>query len=145
MNPWPAAIGILVRLILAGVFVWAGAHKALHPLLFALDLEAYRLLPAALILPIAYYLPWLEIVTGLSLFVPNLRRAALGLAVSLLLVFTLMLGIAWLRGISIQCGCFGSQSGGATDLAWAIGRNLGLIGAAIWLGILPDRRRAFAA
>jgi penicillin amidase len=72
--------------LLAGVFLWAGAQKARHPQLFALDLEAYRLLPATVILPIAYYLPWLEIVTGLSLLVPGLRRAALGLAILLLLI-----------------------------------------------------------
>ena len=96
---WSSRAAFLVRLLLAGVFLWAGAQKARNPQLFTLDLEAYRLLPGQSVLPIAYYLPWLEIATGLSLLVPALRRAALGLSIVLLLVFTSMLSIAWARGL----------------------------------------------
>ncbi len=135
MSTWSPRFALLARLVLAGVFLWAGAQKARHPQLFALDLEAYRLLPATVILPIAYYLPWLEIATGISLLVPGLRRAALGLAILLLLIFTLMLSIAWLRGLSINCGCFGAGGGDSTDFALAVGRNVGLIAMAVWLGI----------
>ncbi len=128
-------LALLARLLLAGVFLWAGTQKARSPQLFALDLEAYRLLPAALILPVAYYLPWLEIATAFALFVPKLRRAALGLTIALLLIFTAMLLIAWGRGLSINCGCFGAGGGATTDFAWAVARNVGLIAAAIWIGI----------
>jgi uncharacterized membrane protein YphA (DoxX/SURF4 family) len=141
MTWWSSRLALVARLILGGVFLWAGAQKARNPQLFALDLEAYRLLPSALILPIAYYLPWLEIATGLSLFVPGLRRAALGLVITLLLVFTCMLAIAWLRGLSINCGCFGASGGASTDFAWAVGRNLCLIAVAIWVGIRPTEKK----
>ena len=57
MSSWSPRFAMLARVLLAGVFLWAGVQKVRSPQLFALDLEAYRLLPAALILPIAYYLP----------------------------------------------------------------------------------------
>jgi putative oxidoreductase len=140
MTSWSSRLALVARLILGCVFLWAGAQKASNPQLFALDLEAYRLLPSVLILPIAYYLPWLEIVTGLSLFVPDGRRAALGLVITLLLVFTVMLAIAWIRGLSINCGCFGASGSATTDFAWAVGRNLCLIAVAIWVGVRPRQR-----
>ena len=140
MSAWSQRLAIIARLLLSGVFIWAGAQKVRNPQLFALDLEAYRLLPAPMILPIAYYLPWLEIATGLTLWVPALRRAALGLAITLLFVFTAMLGIAWGRGLSIQCGCFGAGGGAATDFAVAIARNVALLTAATWMGIRATTR-----
>ncbi len=142
MSVWSSRLAVVGRLVVAGVFVWAGVQKARSPQLFALDLEAYRLLPAAVILPIAYYLPWLEIATGLSLLVPALRRAAIGLAIVLLVIFTLMLSIAWMRGLSINCGCFGAAGGAATDFALAIARNLGLIALSAWLALRSTPRLA---
>ena len=133
MKRWSAPLALLLRVVLAGVLVWAGAQKARNPQLFALDLEAYRLLPPALILPIAYYLPWLEILTALALLIPRLRRSALWLAAILLTVFSLMLALAWSRGLQINCGCFGAAGGGATDFLLAIGRNALLLVAAGWL------------
>jgi uncharacterized membrane protein YphA (DoxX/SURF4 family) len=142
MTSWHSFVGLLARLVLAGVFLWAGAQKALNPQLFALDLEAYRLLPSVVILPIAYYLPWLEIATAVSLFVPALRRAALGLTIVLLLIFTAMLSMAWSRGLSIHCGCFGAGGGASTELVQAIGRNVCLMFVAIWIGLRPPPRTA---
>lgn len=133
MSRWATPLAWIVRLVLAGIFLWAGAQKARNPQLFALDLEAYRLLPSFVILPLAYYLPWLEIFTALALFIPALRCPALALAIFLLGIFTLMLGLAWWRGLQINCGCFGAAGGGATDFLLAIGRNILLVAAAAWL------------
>ena len=133
MNRWSAPLAFLVRLVVAGVFLWAGAQKARNPPLFALDLEAYRLLPSFVILPLAYYLPWLEILTALALFIPALRRPAVTLAIFLLGIFTLMLSLAWWRGLQINCGCFGAAGSGASDFLLAIGRNILLSAAAAWL------------
>lgn len=135
----------LIRVVVAAVFAWAGTQKARQPVLFALDLEAYRLLPAAVILPIAYYLPWLEILTAFALFLPPLRRAAGWLVIVLLAVFTTMLVVAWARGLQINCGCFGTAGRAPTDFVIAIFRNLALLGAAIWLARRPPVRLAIPA
>ena len=133
MKRWSAPLALLLRVVLAGVLVWAGVQKARDPQQFALDLEAYRLLPSWIVLPLAYYLPWLEIATALGLFIPALRRSALILALLVLIAFTLMLALARARGLQINCGCFGAVGTGATDFLLAIGRNACLIAAALWL------------
>jgi putative oxidoreductase len=133
MNRWSDRVAWILRIALAAMFIWAGAQKARHPQLFALDLEAYRILPAALILPIAYYVPWLEIAAAGALFLPALRRAAIAIVLGLLIVFTLMLAVAWARGLQINCGCFGAAGHDPTDFVVAILRNLLLLGATAWL------------
>lgn len=133
MNRWSDRIAWMIRIALAAVFIWAGAQKARHPQLFALDLEAYRILPAGLILPLAYYVPWLEILAAGALFIPVLRRSAIAIVLGLLVVFTLMLALAWARGLQIHCGCFGAAGHDPTDFVVAILRNLLLLGAAAWL------------
>jgi putative oxidoreductase len=78
-------------------------------------------------------------VTGLALLVPLTRRAAVGLIIVLLVVFTAMLAIAWARGLSLHCGCFGAGDGANTDFAIAVGRNLLLAVAACWIALRADR------
>ncbi len=145
MNRWSVGVAWIVRLTVAGVFLWAGGQKARHPQLFALDLEAYRLLPTGLIVPIAYYVPWLEIMTALALFVPALRRAAIVMAMAMLVIFTLMLTVAWARGLQINCGCFGAAGHDATDFRIAVLRNLLLIGGSVWLTRHWSRQNALGS
>src|SRR5437773_12042740 len=52
----------IVDLIVAGVFIYAGALKALDPGLFASDIVNYKLPPWPISVALAFYLPWLEIV-----------------------------------------------------------------------------------
>ena len=120
------------RLLLTAVFLWAGVAKLRGPHLFAADLGAFRLWPGSgaagsVALAVAYYLPWLEILGATGLWLPRWRTAALGLGTALLAGFTLALGSAWLRGIHLDCGCFGAGRG--TNLPLAIARNLLLLGA----------------
>lgn len=124
-----------LRLLLTGVFLWAGVAKLRGPHLFAADIAAFRLLPdggvgSALVL--AFYLPWLEVLCAAGLWVPRWRTAALGIGTMLLAGFTLALGSAWVRGLHLDCGCFGA--GGGTNLPVAVGRNLLLLGVclALW-------------
>lgn len=135
MSPWFDRAAWLVRLGLMAVFIWAGTQKARSPSLFALDLEAYQILPSSMALPIAYYLPWLEIFTAIALLIPSLQRAAGWLVLGLLMVFTVMLGFAWSRGLQINCGCFGAAGHATTDFTIAIARNVVLLGLAGWLQV----------
>src|SRR6476661_4061515 len=53
---------LLLRLLLAGVFVYAAWTKLRQPwLVFALSIDAYQLLPEWGVLAIARVLPWLEL------------------------------------------------------------------------------------
>jgi uncharacterized membrane protein YphA (DoxX/SURF4 family) len=126
-------IPILCRLLLAGVFGYAGIEKILEPGAFADSIAAYRLLPDALVNPVALVLPVVEVALALALFVPKLRKTAAGGIGVLLLIFMAGLAQAWARGIVLNCGCFGGDSTATATsgaMAWAVVRDAGLLGAA---------------
>ena len=96
----------LSRLFLAGVFFYSGYIKIREPLQFAVALTGYQLIPENLILPIATYFPWIEILLGIALLIGwKVRYFAAG-ATALLLFFSLLLVITYFRGIDANCGCF---------------------------------------
>ena len=100
----------IVDLIVAGVFIYAGAIKALDPVQFASDIDNYKILPWPISVALAFYLPWLEIFCGFALVVRLLYRGALSILTTLILTFTLITIAAKVRGLDITCGCFGHAS-----------------------------------
>jgi putative oxidoreductase len=100
----------IVDVIVAGIFVYAGAIKALDPVQFASDIDNYKIVPWPVSVVLAFYLPWLEIFCGFALVVRLLYRGALSILTALVLVFTLATVAAKVRGLDITCGCFGHAS-----------------------------------
>jgi putative oxidoreductase len=100
----------ILGLIIAGIFIYAGAIKALDPVQFASDIDNYKILPWPICVALAFYLPWLEIFCGFALVVRSLCRGALSILTALILVFTLATVAAKVRGLDITCGCFGHAS-----------------------------------
>jgi putative oxidoreductase len=101
-------IVIAVSLALATVFIYAGIDKIGDRLSFADSIYAFAILPAAFINLLAMGLPVFEIACGLLLFAPSTRRVG-ALAVALTtMVFFLAILSALLRGLTLDCGCFGS-------------------------------------
>ena len=105
-----AALRILhwaCRIFLAAVFLYSGYVKIQSPLQFAAALAGYKLVPDAFISPLANYFPWMEIALGaLFLIGWKTRYVAIGGA-ALLIGFTVILTVTYLRGIEADCGCFG--------------------------------------
>ena len=96
-----------MNLALAAVFLYAGFDKIRDPLQFADSVAAFAILPQALISPLALSLPPFEIACSLLLLWPPTRWVG-ALAVALLsLVFFMALLSALLRGLTLDCGCFG--------------------------------------
>jgi putative oxidoreductase len=100
----------ILRLLAGGIFVVAGVLKVLDPAHFAADIDHFRLLKYFAVAPLALYLPWLEIICGLAVFVNTWRRSALVLLLALTIVFIAAITSAWMRGLDIRCGCFGAAS-----------------------------------
>lgn len=99
---------LAIRLALAGVFIYAGVDKIRDPLQFADTIAAFAILPAAFINLLALSLPPLEIACGLLLLAPRTRRvAALAVALVSVVFFTALLS-ALARGLTLDCGCFGT-------------------------------------
>jgi putative oxidoreductase len=100
----------IIGLAIAGVFIYAGAIKALDPVQFASDIDNYKILPWPISVGLAFFLPWLEVLCGLALVVRLLYRGALLIFTAMILVFTSATIAAKARGLDITCGCFGHAS-----------------------------------
>ena len=119
----------LCRLLLGGVFVWAGAVKALDVPAFAGQVAAYQLLPYAWNYAVAATLPFVELLAGGALLLNfRIKPAALLLAV-LNALFIVVLASVLVRGLNIDCGCFGPDAG--TTPLQALGRDLLLLALAV--------------
>ncbi len=126
-----------IRLVLGGLFIWAGIAKLRDPAEFAIEIVNYRLLPQ--LAPYgAVMLPTVEIAAGLgAIALPRAwRRAAALVIAGLMVVFTVAVSFALIRGINIDCGCFGGGSSPITGLTLA--RDLAMFAGAAAL-VLLDR------
>jgi uncharacterized membrane protein YphA (DoxX/SURF4 family) len=125
----------VLRLVLGGVLLVAGALKLRVPGAFATEIANYQLFPA--MAPyLAVVLPLVEIVVGVALlFAPRTwRRAAALCAVALFAQFTVAVASAYFRRINIDCGCFGTGGGPITALTLV--RDVALMAAAVAVLVL---------
>ena len=130
----------LCRVGLGGMFVYSAWSKIGDPGLFATTVMRYELLPEFAVGLFALTLPMLEMLVGLAfIFTKWVRETAL-LATGMLVMFLFALIIAVVRGLEIDCGCFGvSAGGGRTELVLAIIRDLILLVPTTWLMFRRNR------
>lgn len=100
----------ILDFVIGGIFIYAGVLKAAEPIRFANDVENYHVIPWALGVRLAFYLPWLEILCGVALIFRRLYAGALVTLFALTLIFVGATVSAKVRGIDITCGCFGHAS-----------------------------------
>jgi|SRR5438874_4927794 len=100
----------ILDFIIAAIFIYAGVLKALDPVQLAHDIDHYKILPWAVGVGLAFYLPWLEIFCGLALIFRLFYRGALSILTALVVVFLVSTIAAKVRGLDITCGCFGHAS-----------------------------------
>lgn len=98
------------RLVLGGVFIWAGILKILNPLEFAQSVSNYRVFPSGISFFLALILPWIEVVCGVFLVIGIFRHASALLVSGLLSAFLVLIIVTIIRGLDVDCGCFGSLS-----------------------------------
>jgi len=100
-------LGWICRLVLGAIFVFAGYTKVRNILLFAMAVDAYRLLPGWAVMSVARTLPWLEVILGLLLLSGWKIRYVASFTALLLGGFLLTMLITYSRGVEANCGCFG--------------------------------------
>lgn len=111
---------LIARIILAFVFIYAGAEKISDPKGFSQAIYNYRLFPLETINFFAITLPWLELICGILLLFGISVKENSAIIASLLFVFIVAIFISILRGLSIDCGCFGKGN----QVGWRkIGEN----------------------
>jgi uncharacterized membrane protein YphA (DoxX/SURF4 family) len=123
----------ILDLGLAAIFIYAGALKAIDPVQFASDIDNYKILPWPISVAVAFYLPWLEILCALGLVFRFLYRGALSILGVSIIVFTLAIAAAKVRGLDITCGCFGHVSQ-HWSFSSHLATNLAILAALLALG-----------
>lgn len=142
MREW---IGLALRLVVGGVWIVAGAVKLPDPAQSVAAVRAYQVLPSDLVTPVGQLLPILEVVIGLLLVLGLLTRAAAIASAVLFVVFIAGIVSVWVRGINIDCGCFGgggANPDAASQYPWEIARDAALLAASLFLAWLPSSRLA---
>jgi uncharacterized membrane protein YphA (DoxX/SURF4 family) len=104
-----AALVVVLRLVLGGIFIYAGYLKLRDPWqLFAASIASYELVPMWMAEIVAKVLPWFEVAAGAGLLIGWRLLPAASIATALLLlVFNALIWKAFLQGKEIDCGCFG--------------------------------------
>ena len=99
---------VVLRLALGAVFVYAAWAKLRQPWeLFAMSIDAYKVLPYWAVVVVARTLPWAELAIGLALMVGRWLRVSAGAASLLLAMFFVLMVRAYVMRMQIDCGCFG--------------------------------------
>lgn len=121
---------LLASLVVGGVFIYAGVTKIGDPLHFADSINAFAILPPALIDPLALGLPFYEVICAVLVFLPPTRRVgALALTLASVMFFVALLS-ALLRGLTLDCGCFGSGVPSRSRMWTELGLDFLLVGGA---------------
>jgi len=104
------ALPYALAIALGAVFLYAGIDKVRDPLHFADSINGFAILPYALIDVLALALPVYEIIcAGLILLPPTRRVGSLALLLASAMFFFALLS-ALLRGLTLDCGCFGNSA-----------------------------------
>ncbi|OQX87168.1 hypothetical protein B6D60_04425 [candidate division KSB1 bacterium 4484_87] len=102
----------VLRMVVAGIFIYAGVIKILNPASFADQVDNYRILPYFLVAITAVVLPWLEVICGILLLTGRWRAASSLILLGLSFIFVLAVASAMIRGLDINCGCFSVEGEG---------------------------------
>ncbi len=135
----------VARVALGIVLLVAGWLKISSPDDAVRAVQAYRILPQGMTHAVGYGLPLLEVLLGVLLVLGlGSRWAAIGAGI-LMVVFIAGIISVWVRGLSIDCGCFGgggtiSPAGRTARYSAEIARDLLFLGLASWVAVHPASR-----
>ncbi|HUI69751.1 MAG TPA: MauE/DoxX family redox-associated membrane protein [Spirochaetia bacterium] len=135
-TPW---LGFGLRLLGAAIWIVAGASKLPDLGGFAAQVDRYQLLPYFLGSLVASILPFFEILLGLYLAAGLFVRASALAGTILFVVFLAAQIQALIRGLTLDCGCFGALST-STVSPWTILRDMALGIPTFLMLALPARR-----
>ena len=102
-------IFFLVRIILGIVFLISSYSKLKNPIGFAQAIENYKIFGALLSRWGAIFIPALEFILAILLITGRWMKETFIITAALFIVFDVMIFQAYLRGLDISCGCFGSS------------------------------------
>ncbi|MBU1636401.1 DoxX family membrane protein [bacterium] len=137
------------RLALAGLFLYAAYPKIIDPAEFAKAITNYRVsfpvIGQNYVYAVAMFMPSLEVVVAIGLLIERYKRASSFVAMALMALFTVLILQAVLRGLNIDCGCFGSSpvaQAKAHMVGWRrIAEDVGWLAAAVFVYFRSQPRK----
>ena len=140
IQPW---LTFAARIILGATLFAAGWIKLFNTYEAKASVRAYDVLPVSVANALGMLLPPLEIALALLLIVGIWSKQIALLSTLLMVIFVVAISQAWIRGLPINCGCFGN--GGVTADGkvhnWTylteILRDLGLILCGVYIYFKP--------
>lgn len=133
-------IGLVARLFLGAVLIYAGAVKVGKPLTSERAVQAFEIFPMELAGYIGLALPFVEILLGALLILGLFTRPVAIVSTLLMVAFIIGIAQAWARGLTIDCGCFGGGgqvAAGETKYGTDIARDATFALAGAWLWWRP--------
>lgn len=135
----------LARLVVAGVFVAAAVPKIEDPDLFSIDISYYEAFPYWGWNFIAVVVPAMELV-GAAAIVSGWKRQAGAVMLALLNAGFLALILSVIvRGIDVNCGCFGHGGEQQAIGWWEFWRDVALMAGIVVAGLRTPSERAAPA
>lgn len=134
-HPAMRTLSLAARMLLAIVFLIAGAEKIGALNTFADSIAAYGMLPSGVENVVALAFVWTEIVVGVLLFAGAAIRGAALVTGAMLVMFLVAIISAIARGLEIDCGCFAGNPE-PVGLKKVL-EDTGLLAAAIFLIYFP--------
>lgn len=104
-------IGLVSRIIVGGVFIYAAFLKLLAPVEeFAYAIESYKIFPYKISFIIANIVPWFELYLGIFILTGVYTVYCSIISVLTFIVFEVLLLQAIVRNLPLtDCGCFGAS------------------------------------
>ena len=112
-----------MRLVLGGIFSFSAWSKIMAPQALADAIVGFDIIPESIALEAAIMLIWLELICGTFMLLGLWARATVIVITGMLTLFEIGLISVVVRGIEVNCGCFGQFS--EMQVGWnTIIRNL---------------------
>lgn len=107
---------LVSRIVIGFLFILAGATKIADPQSFANSIENFKIFPDFLINITAIVVPWIELISGVLVFLGIAVKETSFIIINLLGIFIVIIIISLFRGLNVDCGCFGTSSGNSIGL-----------------------------
>jgi uncharacterized membrane protein YphA (DoxX/SURF4 family) len=113
------------RIAIGLIFAVSGLAKVGDLQSFAGQIHNFRLMPIPLESLLAMTLPWVELVAAVALLLNIRARSAAVLVFGMMVGFTVAVALALVRGLDIECGCFGTADASTVGLVKIL-QNVGM-------------------
>jgi uncharacterized membrane protein YphA (DoxX/SURF4 family) len=125
---------LIIRVIIGALFIYSAITKIIDTEYFVKSLYNYRLLPEEWLNFFALFIPWLELIIGGLLVLGIFVRESALLGSIMMVLFIAAISIAVVRGLDIECGCFGTRDGSRVGVLRII-EDLFILLGFVWISV----------